>query len=98
VPNDQVRNLYADGVCKVNIWTSLERDSSPALFEELVRNACRTAGGKTVEKLVAEGLLGSRCLTDEPISLTHCTTTARQEMIYKEMKKIVTAYLEMWYL
>ena len=31
VTHDQIKNLFADGVCKVNIWTALERDSSPAL-------------------------------------------------------------------
>lgn len=28
VPNDQVRKLYNDGVCKVNVWTALERDAT----------------------------------------------------------------------
>ena len=33
VSNEQVRKLFEDGVCKVNIWTALERDASPELLE-----------------------------------------------------------------
>jgi len=41
---DQVVNLYNDGICKVNIWTMLERDSTPVLFEEMKANASKIAG------------------------------------------------------
>ena len=33
VSNDQIKKLFDDGICKVNIWTALERDASPALTE-----------------------------------------------------------------
>lgn len=97
VPTEQVRSLFQDGVCKVNIWTALERDSSPALFESLVKHACQAAGHNAVESLVSGGWLGRRCLTEDSMSLTHCTTTSRQEIIFDEMKKIVLGYLELFY-
>ena len=97
VTNEQVRNLYADGVCKVNIWTTLERDSAPVLFETLVRSADMAAGQGTAQRLMTEGLLGPAAPTGASIALSHCTTTARQEIIYREMKQIVGSYLAMWY-
>jgi fructose/tagatose bisphosphate aldolase len=97
VPNEQVRGLYGDGVCKVNIWTALERDSSPMLFETLVKNAEKAAGKETVEKLAAEGWLGSRCSAGDEASLDYCTTTARQQTVFEEMSTIVEAYLALWY-
>jgi fructose-bisphosphate aldolase class II len=45
VPPDVIASLYLDGVRKVNLWTTLERDSSPALLEAMVRNATGVAGG-----------------------------------------------------
>ena len=39
VSNEQIKNLYSDGICKVNIWTALERDSSPVLFADMTRHA-----------------------------------------------------------
>jgi len=41
---DQVKNLYNDGICKVNIWTMLERDSTVILFEEMKKNADKITG------------------------------------------------------
>ncbi len=41
---DQVKNLYSDGICKVNIWTMLERDSAPVLLKEMQNNADKIEG------------------------------------------------------
>jgi fructose-bisphosphate aldolase class II len=41
---EQVKNLYNDGICKVNIWTMLERDSSPVLLRQMMENAGKIAG------------------------------------------------------
>jgi sugar (pentulose or hexulose) kinase len=40
-------------VCKVNIWTAFERDSSPALLKDMVRNAAKVAGSAVAAKLLA---------------------------------------------
>lgn len=97
VSNDQLRKLFDDGVCKVNIWTALERDASPRLFEFLVKNASKAAGPETVRKLKEEGYLTEQCMTGEKEALTAFTTAARQEIVYQEMKRIVREYLDMWY-
>ena len=97
VSNDQLKKLFDDGVCKVNIWTALERDASPALFEFLVKNASRAAGPDMVEKLKEEGYLTEKCVTGEKEALAAFTTVARQDIIYREMKRIVREYLDMWY-
>ena len=97
VPNSQVKDLFHDGICKVNIWTALERDSAPKLFAEMVRNASKIADQKTIEMLVEEGYLTKKCLTNEKVSLGHFTNVYRQDIVFQEMKKIVKEYLDMWY-
>jgi len=98
VTNDQVRNLFTDGICKVNIWTALERDASPALLEDMVRNAGKVAGGAMVDKLIVQGLLGAGAKAEDKQAISHFTTAYRQDIIFCQMKAMVDAYLEMWYL
>ena len=95
VSSDQIVNLFSDGICKVNIWTAIERDSSPALTEFMVKNAAKAGGPAIEEKLYNEGLLAKK--TGDKASLAHYTTTARQEIVYNEMLKIIRAYFDMWY-
>lgn len=97
VTNDQVKNLFDDGVCKVNIWTALERDSTPVLFADMIRNASKTAGPETVAKLVEEGYLTDKCVTGEKISITNFTLTYRNAVVFNEMKRIIREYFDLWY-
>ena len=97
VQGNQIAHLIDDGVCKVNIWTALERDSSPALFSDMVTHACKVAGRQTVEPLIQDGFLGEKCATDDAASIAYFTTAYRQGIIFEEMKKIVSSYLELWY-
>ena len=97
VSNDQIAKLFDDGICKVNIWTALERDASPALTEWIVKNAAKCSGPKVEQKLIDEGYLTASSKTGDKTSLQHFTTTARQEIIFEEMKKIVRGYLDLWY-
>ena len=98
VSNDQIGKLFDDGICKVTIWTALERDASPALTEWTVKNAAKCGGPKTEQKLIDEGYLTPASQTGNKASLQHFTTTARQEIIFNEMKKIVRGYLDLWYI
>ena len=98
VSNDQIKKLFDDGICKVNIWTALERDSSPALTEFMVKNAALCGGPKTEQALIDEGFLTERSKTGSSASLQHFTTTARQAIIFQEMKRIVRGYLDLWYI
>jgi len=98
VSNDQLKKLFDDGICKVNIWTALERDSSPALTEFMVKNAALCGGEKTERKLVDEGFLTEASQTGNRASLQHFTTTARQQIVFEEMKRIVWGYLDLWYI
>jgi len=98
VSNEQVKKLFDDGICKVNIWTALERDATPVLFEDMVRNASKIADADTIKLLIAEGFLTERCLTGEKPSIQMFTTVYRQDLIFAEMKKMVMEYLQMWYI
>jgi fructose/tagatose bisphosphate aldolase len=98
VGNDQVKNLFDDGIAKVNIWTILERNSSPVLFEDMVRNASKISGIEKTETMVKAGLLGANTDTTSKASLSHYTTEYRQNIVFGEMKKIVLDYFHLWYI
>jgi len=97
VPGDQIANLFGDGVCKVNLWTTLERDSSPDLLYSMIENASRIAGSVKVEELKSKGLLGDNCHAEGKASIGFFTTVFRQDIIYNRMKNIVDSYLRLWY-
>jgi fructose-bisphosphate aldolase class II len=96
VTSDQIKALYEDGICKVNIWTALERDTSPILLRFLVENAGSAAGAEA-SKLKAEGLLGINA-PEGAASLKACCTAARQEVVFNGMKDICRSYFNMWYI
>ena len=97
VTNDQVKNLFADGVCKVNIWTALERDSTPALLADMVINASKVGGASLADELCQQRYLGPRADRRSGADLGFYTTVYRQGIVFEQMKKIITGYLEMWY-
>jgi fructose/tagatose bisphosphate aldolase len=98
VGNDQVKNLFNDGIAKVNIWTIMERDSSPVLFVDMVKNASNVIGKEKTEVMIASGLLGENVMKSTKVSLSHYTTVYRQDIIFGEMKKIVLKYFKLWYI
>jgi fructose/tagatose bisphosphate aldolase len=97
VGNDQVKDLFNDGIAKVNIWTILERNSSPVLFEDMVRNASKITGKEKTVSMISSGLLGEKADRTNKASLSHYTTVYRQDIVFGEMKKIVRAYFDLWY-
>lgn len=97
VSPDEVSHLFDDGVRKVNIWTALERDSSPALFRDMLENAAKVVGPEKAEELLTSGLLGTQADRTSSPSASYYTTTYRQEVIFQRMKEIVTEYLRTWY-
>ena len=97
VGNDQIRNLFDDGIAKVNIWTILERNSAPVLFSDMVANAAGITGQEKAEEMYRAGLLGEKCSRTGRASLSHYTTVYRQDIIFGVMKKIVLDYLDLWY-
>jgi fructose/tagatose bisphosphate aldolase len=97
VGNDQIKNLFDDGIAKVNIWTILERNSSPVLFEDMVRNSSKVTGKEMTDTMIKSGLLGKNVDKTSRASLSHYTTAYRQEIIFNEMKKIVLDYFKLWY-
>jgi len=96
VPADQIAGLADDGVCKVNLWTALERDASPHLLRELAAHADQAAGSQVVAELKAAGLLGPACREDRGLSIDFFTTVYRQTIIFQAMRRIVGGYLEQW--
>jgi fructose-bisphosphate aldolase class II len=97
VTKDNLKELFHDGIRKVNIWTALERDTTPVLFREMMENASKVVGPDRAGEWVRSGLLGEKADQLSPLSLDYFTTTSRQRIIFEEMKKVVISYLEMWY-
>jgi len=97
VPAGQLGALYADGVCKVNIWTVLERDSSTRLFTDMLHHPAHIAGRAVAAQLQQTGLLGPRVDCDHPADLGYFTTAYRQQIVFEAMREIVRGYLRIWY-
>ena len=97
VSSNQLGSLFSDGVIKVNVWTALERDSSPRLLREMVKNAARVAGPETTQSLHKAGLLGPAADLVSDAALAHFTTSHRQAIVFEEMKRITREYLTLWY-
>ena len=82
---------------KVPLFRSANMSLGINVLLDLVKNAAKVGGPKTEQKLIDEGYLPASGKTGDKASLQHFTTTARQEIIFKEMKKIVRGYLDLWY-
>ncbi len=98
VGNDQIINLFRDGIAKVNIWTSLERDSTPFLLEEMIKNTVKITGAEKALRMFSDGLIGEHVNRTGSPSLSHYTTVYRQDIIFMKMKEIVLEYLNLWYI
>ena len=98
VSTEKVAKLFDDGICKVNIWTALERDSSPILFRDMLTNAAKVVGPEKAKEFLSEELLGEKVDNKSPLSIDCYTTTYRQELVFQKMKSIITNYLNTWYI
>ncbi len=97
VGHDQIKNLFSDGIAKVNIWTCLERDSSPVLFKDMVLNTAKIIGTSQTQQLINDALLGQKINKKSTPSLSHYTTVYRQDIIFNQMKQIALDYFKLWY-
>jgi fructose-bisphosphate aldolase class II len=97
VSSDQVRSLFDDGICKVNVWTAMERDSTPALFEDMLRHADKVVGADRAQALRDAGLLGAKAPCEDRASVSHFATAYRQSVVFPEIKRIVKDFMELWY-
>ncbi|MDQ7991982.1 MAG: class II fructose-bisphosphate aldolase [Propionicimonas sp.] len=96
VPVPQLATLFSDGVCKVNIWTTLERDTSPLLLRAMLENADKVAGGAAVQ-LAAEGLLGPNAPLAGRADIEFFTSSWRNQVVLAGMRQIIASYLDLWY-
>jgi fructose/tagatose bisphosphate aldolase len=97
VGNQQIKNLFKDGISKANIWTTLERDSSPVLLQEMIKNASKILGSGKTNQLKQQQLLGTKIDGTQDKSLAYYTTVYRQDIVFNKMKEIVLNYLNLWY-
>ncbi len=98
ISSENLHRLFDDGICKVNIWTSLERDSAPYLFQNIINNASKVVGHKKVKELIHSKTLGAKVDASSDPSIDFFTSSYRQKIIYNQMKEIVINYLKLWYI
>ena len=94
---EQVSHFFNDGICKVNIWTILERDSAPVLLSKMIENAAKIIGPEKAKKLLEKGLLGENADIIGSPSIDFYATSFRREVIYNQMRNIVRNYLRLLY-
>jgi hypothetical protein len=63
----------------------------------MLRDAAKIAGPAAAGRLAAAGLLGPAADLRSAPALSHYTTRYRQDIVFREMKRIVTGFLELWY-
>jgi fructose/tagatose bisphosphate aldolase len=97
VARQNLGQLFADGVRKVNLWTALERESTSILFQDMLSHVTSMAGPDRVKKWINDKLLGEGIETNGVLSAEYFTTTYRQQIVYKAMQQIVKEYLNLWY-
>lgn len=98
VSNEQVKTLFDDGICKVNIWTALERDSSPVLFADMARHSKEIADAETLASLTTEGILTNKASGEiGQMNINRYATLYRQNIVFDKMKSIAKEYFQMWY-
>lgn len=97
VSQNELTSLFDDGICKVNLWTALERDSTYALFLNMVKNASKLIGPVKTKEMVGKGFLGLIADSKSAPSLDFYTTTYRQDLIFDRMKEIIKQYISIWY-
>jgi len=97
VPHEKLTELFDDGICKVNIWTTLERDSTPALINNILDNVSKMVDRDKVSDWINTQLLGESIDQNSTLSVDYFTTTYRQNIIFSRMKEIVHSYLTLWY-
>jgi fructose/tagatose bisphosphate aldolase len=96
-----MEHLAEDGICKVNVWTLLEREASAVLFEHMARNASKVANVTTVDRLQKEGVLAAQVTSGvsagSGTAIEYFTTASRQHIVFQEMKRIIMDYLKLCY-
>ncbi len=97
VSMEKLTRLFDDGICKVNIWTTLERDSTPTLIKNILNNVSKMVGREKVNDWVNNQLLSKSIDQSSTPSVDYFTTTYRQDIIFSRMKEIISSYLNLWY-
>lgn len=94
---EKLIGLFDDGICKVNIWTTLERDSTPTLIKNILENMSKMLDRDKVKAWMNNQILGELIDHNSTPSVDYFTTTYRQDIIFNRMKEIILSYLNLWY-
>ncbi len=93
VAESEIERFFNDGICKVNIWTALERDSAPVLLRAMIENAAKIAGPEQARAMRDEKLLGDGADVSSSRSIEYFTETFRRDIIFRQMTKTIQKYL-----
>lgn len=93
---DEIKNLAADGIVKVNLWGNLEAKPGKELVRKLIKELEHQLSKSQVEELVSAGYLGENMLTGtyKP-SIHYLTEKYRRDEIYlPEATRIIQYFYE----
>lgn len=90
--------LADDGICKVNIWTILETDTTQKMVQDLIKNIGSILPKSTIDWLVEKQLLGKKAkeqTENNSPDLDYLTELYRRNQIkVPNIAKLVEGYLE----
>jgi fructose/tagatose bisphosphate aldolase len=96
--DEDLPKLASDGICKVNIWTILETQTTKVLMEKLIKNVGHILSKDEIARLVSKGWLGQKVLEytqNESPKLSYMTELYRRnEIKTQQVARIVTKYLK----
>lgn len=97
VAESEISSFFDDGICKVNVWTALERDSAPVLFRSMVENAAKVVGPVKAKQMLDQHLLGEKADVQSSHSIQYFTTAFRRDIVFHQMKETIQKYLGVLY-
>ena len=93
----EISHFFEDGICKVNVWTALERDSAPVLLQAMVENTAKVVGPEKAQQWLDEGLIGKKADFHSSHSIKFYTTSYRRDIVFLQMKRTIDRYLRVLY-
>ncbi len=93
----EIARFFDDGICKVNVWTALERDSAPPLLQSMLENAAKIVGPQKAGELLDRHLLGRNADRESSLSIQYFTSAYRRNIVFHQMMNTIKKYLNVLY-
>jgi fructose/tagatose bisphosphate aldolase len=95
---EDVKGVGADGIIKLNIWTTFERTAGQLLAKDTIENLCGILAQEDIDSLIEEGKLGEFFKGRPPArpSLKYLTTVHRRnDIFFPTVKEMMKEYMRL---